>query len=299
MDRKVYWGSMVPIGAIRVGTISERLIKFYALFGVTEQQKERGKWRIWTPEEVTIILGTGADPDHPTSREVKNMKRTRRRLVDNGLLEKVERYDPYDRVFRYSWRHTAPRMSESALKVINRFSNKVTWCNKEDAVKVKWADRLAEVPLIADLSYCEGEVYSWQHALSELLDFQHPEIWEFWTVKAPKAVNGKNHPLTKFPDRDLRLMIGMLSLEVGLKRNLDSNLGWTPKNPIGWTLRALSKQVGREESWTLDDDLLQLTRELYGSGRDALGQVDTDDDEINKEWLRDLASKSLGSKHKP
>ncbi|NCG21163.1 MAG: hypothetical protein GWP91_19295 [Rhodobacterales bacterium] len=246
METKVWWGKMVPIGVIQVGPMSERLIKFYAMFGVTEQEKERGKWRIWTPEEVTIILGTGADPDHPTPREIGNMTRTRRRLVDKGLLEKVERYDPYEGVPRYSWRHTPPPLSEPALKVLNRLSNKVTWCNREDAVKVKWSDRLGHVPLIVDLSYYQDEVYSWLYALSDLLDFRHPEVWEFWTLKAPKAVSGKKHPLTKIADRDFRLMIGMLSLEDGLKRNLDSNLGWRPKDPIAWTLRALSKQVGLE-----------------------------------------------------
>ena len=106
-------------------------------------------------------------------------------------------------------------------------------------------------------------------------------------MKAPKAVNGKNHPLTKITDKDLRLMIGMLSLEDGLKRNLDSNLGWTPKNPIGWTLRALSKQVGREDLWTLNDDHISEIRLMY-----------RDDDEVNKEWLRDLAAKSLGTEKK-
>ena len=283
MKSKFWWGGMVPVGAIRVGSTAERLAKFYAMFGVTDREEQNGKWRVWTPIQVTTVIGTGKDPDHPTEREVQNMKRVRRRLTESGVLQKVAKMDRYDHVYRYSWRHTPPRLSKAALSMLNRHSGSVTWCNRDEVVTTQWAGHCEALPLIPNMTYLPDEPASWMRVLSDLLDFSDPEAWSFWTEKAPKAVNGKNHPLAKVPNRDLRLMVGLLCVEQGIQRNLDSNMGWAPRDHVAFTLHALAKQVVRESSWNIPERL-HVVEERY--------------DCLDHGWLRNLAAQALSQNNK-
>jgi hypothetical protein len=277
MDSKIWWGRTLPIGCLQQGSMAERLTKFYAMFGVSEQEEKNGRWRVWSPEEITILIGTGRDPNNPTRREIENMKRVRRRLVTDGALQKVQKMDYCDNIYRYSWRHTPIKMPEAALAVLNRQSGKVTWCNREDVLHVQWSDQLDTLPKIANWSQFPNEESAWQRVLWELLDFDNPEVWAFWIEKAPKAINGKGHPLIEIHDRDYRLMVALLAMEKGFKRNLHSNAGWIPRKPIGFALHALSKQVGRDSAWTLEvQEYSGLESEFKSADRELLRGIATE-----------------------
>lgn len=235
---------LVSLDALRWMKLPERLMLFYDLFGYQRNGNGDAWFPCWADAEIAQVIGW-MNPDGTPKGE--SIRQARTRLVQAGRLEKVDE-EQQGRIF-YTYRPSdgcKGLMEDEALKILSDKVRYVTFCRPGERGLLELQARIDNLPdiLVAGL---KGQ-RNWPQVLSDLLDLLNPVTLDFWEYKAPQALDARDHPLKAVEDKDLRLQVALFTLDTILTRNLKSNATWAPRNPIGWTLNALTR-IGKENDW--------------------------------------------------
>src|SRR5690606_7741507 len=112
----------------------------YELFG-----GRNGKITVWPADEVCKIIGYVEEDGEPSQNQIKNIRRTRQKLVEEGILEKASERIRAD-VVLYGWRYVPQdAMDQQALALLNARSS-ITWCNAGDRLRLMVAEKLDTLP---------------------------------------------------------------------------------------------------------------------------------------------------------
>jgi len=244
-EKSVRHMMMVPIQILRIGTIRERITRFYEMRGYTAL----GGIEIRTPDEVAEIIGLDGDTRARTVVDARN------KLTRQGVLVKVEQDVWNTKAQRtetiYSWDRNwgSTVIDASGLEVLNSPVEKfgVVYENQKDV----WKHRLSVLPDIKVHPW-QGRL-SWYKVLPQLLDLEDPDTVAFWQYKLANAC--KSHKALKSYDTiEEKMMAALYGFESGCTRNFDHNPSWKV-NGIGYILDSIKNRVGVEYGWRLPSDV--------------------------------------------
>jgi len=226
--------NQIPLDDLMEGSAAQRLVAFYKAFGPTAQG---GFIQTWTADEIATVIGLTGDG------RVRRVQKERDRLVKKGKLVKVTKGK------LYTWDYAWQGISDEALAVLN--SKRGEKANHEYVRREEtWKASLSDFPDIS-LFMMPGRL-AWWKKLTDLFDMANEEVVKFWSEKFPSAVAAEK--LSGFKGAGAKTQAVLFALESGMKRNLDSNPNWTPRDgDVAFVLGMLKKTVGKEKDWKLPD----------------------------------------------
>jgi len=238
---------LVGVESLREGPTHTRLMIFYRAFG-----SRPGRIAIWSNAEVASICGVS----------IAALKRARTTLIQDGKLERVT--DPIGH-YGYMAVPQSDGFPVEAEEILARKTGKYLYCTEERKREIL-EERIVRDPSTIPPIIAFGDDPIWTTVFPSLVDFSDASTWEFWSIKIPRTIAVKGHPLSVIKDKDIRANVAMSAISKLAARNA-INPSWASKisDPKAYVLGLLSMGgrgygIGKyqQDADTIEDSLARV-----------------------------------------